>query len=419
MRSVLSRPFRCMWQHRRGLGKALGIIVIVALCWVPAIFINNVMGYAPGIFVTLGIALSGLYLLLLRRGFEYAEATRVNECIRGENVDFVLRLRNKTVLLFPRIEVVFYQSDLFGGEGRLSSNDIILTPLAKRDFTFAMRFDHIGVYQAGLYKVVLHDLLGLFRFTFENEDPSQVEVLPRLSELGNVVFDSEAPTQSTRAVKTVLNEGMDYSHVRDYVWGDPLKSIHWKLSARAEQYLTRIYESNANPGLATVVDLHAPQVESGVLMQLYDAVIESALALDDFARRMGLESTLIYMNDCSEEKRCEARLEEEGMRELAELLREDSSCYAGNACELLRGEVNSPYAQSNIALCTCALDDALIEMLLTIKARRKNPLLFYAIPAHLSLEERSKLMLPLRRLDEAHIAYRTFTAAEELAEGRA
>lgn len=411
----LLAPLRFLARHRRSVGKGVLIVLFLAVCWLPAIVINNVMGYAPGIFATLAIVFSGLYLLLLRRGLEWAEATRVSECIRGEQVDFVVRLQNKSILLYPRVQVVFYQSDLFNDVGRTSSSDIILTPRAQRDFTFQMSFEHIGTYQAGLKRVVVHDLLGLFHVTFENPTAQNVEVLPRMHELTDVVFDSEAPTQSTKAIRTVLNEGMDYAFVRDYVWGDPIKSIHWKLSARSENYLTRIYESNANPGLTTVIDINAPKAQANVLMQLYDAVVESALSLNEYARRSGLESSLTYMDDCGDERRFEGRVEHDGLRQLMGLLKEDASCYAGNANTLLQDELNSPYAQSNIALCTCSLDQSLIETLLAIKSRRKNPLLFYAIPKDLDPDERRELLAPLRRLDEASISFCVFSSVEELA----
>ena len=417
---ALLAPFRFIARHKKVFGKGIAIVAFLALCWVPAIVINNVMGYAPGIFATLAIVFSGVYLLLLRNGLEWAEATRVSECIRGEQVDFVVRLVNRSILLYPRIEVVFYQSDLFENDGRMSSSDIILTPRAKRDFTFQMTFDHIGTYNAGLRRVVIHDLLGLFHITYENSTAQKVEVLPRTYEMTDVVFDSEAPTQSTKAIRTVLNEGMDYAFVRDYVWGDPIKSIHWKLSARSENYLTRIYESNANPGLVTVIDIHAPQAQPATLMQLYDGVVESALSLNEYARRTGLESSLVYMDDCGDERRYEGRVEHEGLRVLMGLLKEDSSCYEGTAVTMLQDELNSPYAQSNIALCTSCLDEALVETLLAIKARHKNPLLFYVLPQHLEVDERRELMAPLRRLDEANISFCVFSSVQELtAEGGA
>ncbi len=418
--SKLLAPFKFLARHKGSIGKAMAIIVFLALCWLPAVVINNVMGYAPGIFATFAIVFSGVYLLLLRNGLDWAEATRVSECIRGEQVDFVVRLVNKSILLYPRIQVVFYQSDLFENDGRVTSSDIILTPRAKRDFTFQMCFDHIGTYSAGLKRVVIHDLLGLFHITYENPTTQEIEVLPRTHEMGDVVFDSEAPTQSTKAIRTVLNEGMDYAFVRDYVWGDPIKSIHWKLSARSENYLTRIYESNANPGLTTVIDIHAPKANAATLMQLYDGVVESALSLNEYARHSGLESTMVYMDDCGSAKRYEGRVEHDGLRQLMGLLKEDSSCYEGNAASLLRDELNSPYAQSNIALCTSALDESLVETLLAIKARRKNPLLFYAIPQGLEPGEHRALLAPLRRLDEAHISFCVFSDVQELtAEGGA
>ena len=415
---AVSAPFRFALRKRKTIGKALAIVAVLAVSWVPALFINDLCGYATGFFVTFGLLFSGVYLILLKHGLDYAQASRVQGCMRGEQTDFVLRLHNKTLLVFPRVEVVFYQSDLFGGEGRVSSTDVMLAPRATRDVMFGMRFDHIGSYEAGLRRIVVHDLIGLFSITLENEESLTIEVMPRIHEMASVAFSSEAPSQSTKALKTVLNEGLDYAYVREYRWGDAIKSIHWKISARFTDYMTRIYEINANPGLVTVIDLVAPAEEADVLMHLYDIVIESALSVSAFARRQGMETAIMFKDDLGEQRRYDERMEEEGRRRLMRLLREDSSCYAGDARSLINREVNSPYGQSNIALCTSNLDESLVEALLEVKLRHKNPILFYAIPRGLDRDEERERLAPLRRLDAANVDYLVVRDASELdAEG--
>ena len=411
---ALSRPFKSLARKRKTVGKALAILLSIALSWLPAPFLNSIIGYAPGLFVTFGILLSGVYLLFLRRGLDYAQASRVQGCTRGETTDFVLRLRNKTVLLYPRIEVVFFQGDLAGGEARTSTADVMLAPLATRDVMFSMRFDHIGLYDAGLKRIVVHDLIGLFSFTFENEDKVSIEVLPRMHDLASVSFSSEAPTESVKSMKTVLNEGLDYAYVREYRWGDAIKSIHWKISARFKDYMTRIYEINANPGLVTVIDFNGPDVDVEVLMGLYDTVVESALSVSAYARRQGLESSIAFMDELGEEQRFKGRMEDEGKRRLMGLLREDPSCYAGSARTIINREVHSPYGQSNIALCTACLDEDLVQALLEVKMRHKNPILFLAIPNGLERVEERELLAPLRRLDAAHVEYFVLRDAADL-----
>ena len=411
---ALRRPFAFIARKRKTVLKIVAVAFAIALSWVPAVFINDLSGYATGLFVTLGVLLSGAYLLLLRRGLDYAQASRVQGCTRGQQTDFVLRLKNKTVFVYPRIEVVFYQSDLFGGEGRTTSAEVMLAPRATHDVMFSMKFDHIGTYEAGLKRIVLHDLIGLFSVTFDNEESIAIEVMPQTHPLASVSFSSEAPSQSTKATKTVLNEGLDYAYVREYRWGDAIKSIHWKISARFKDYMTRIYEINANPGLVTVVDLNTPDAEPEVIMGLYDTVVESALSVSAYARRQGMESALEFMDDIGEERRYDGRMEDEGKRRLMRLLREDTSSYVGNAQTLILREVNSPYGQSNIALCTSNLDQGLVEALLEVKLRHKNPILFLAIPRGLEREEERERLAPLRRLDAAQIECFVLRSADEL-----
>ncbi|MCD8207002.1 MAG: DUF58 domain-containing protein [Bacteroidales bacterium] len=415
---IAKQAWQLFKDNRRRVFKIVLIILAVAACCIPPIYVNNAIGYIPLIVLVLAIILSYLYLLFLQIGLEFEEASRTPECTRGASMDFVLRLRNKSFLVYPRIEVVFHQSDLFGEDMRSESTDITLSPFAKRDFTFSMYFEHVGRYQAGLKKVVLHDIIGLFSKVYENEDLQTIEVLPRLHELTDITFDSEAPTASTAALKTILNEGVDYSQVREYMWGDPIKAIHWKVSARFTTYMTRIYETNTNPGLTTVIDLHAPEDAKGEqLMSLFDGVIESALSVDAFGRAQGLDCELMYANEYGEQKRYAARLQAEALHELTGLLRKDTSCFAGEANEIIEKELNSPYAQSNIAVCTSDLGSGILDLLLATKQRRRNPILFFVIPPGLSPLQRRDALEPLRRLDGSGIIYFAFSGVDELTEG--
>ncbi len=397
--------------------KAAIIVVLVVCVCIPMRYVNNAIGYVPALVMVLGIGLSYLYLFLLERSLKFEEASRAGECIRGTNMDFVLRLTNKGILLFPRIEVVFHQSDLFGHNMREETCDITLAPKAKRDFTFTMRFDHVGEYQAGLKRVVLHDIIGLFSKVYENEELQTINVLPRVYSVHDIAFDAEAPTNTTAAIKTILNEGIDYSQVREYRWGDPIKAIHWKLSARFPEYMTRIYETNTNPGLTTLIDLRTNDgLTAAEQMEVFDGVIEGALSVHAFALSQGLDSELTYVNEYGEERRCPARLQNDALHEITSMLREDTTPYKGQAIEVLRRELNSPNGQSNIAVCTSTLENGLLDLLILIKQRRRNPILFFCFPEDFTHEQRKELLEPLRRLDGTGVMHFAYSSMAELSE---
>ena len=84
------------------------------------------------------------------------------------------------------------------------------------------------------------------------------------------------------------------------------------------------------------------------------------------------------------------------------------------ARELLRRELNTLHGQDNVAFCTAQVSSEVIELLLSFKLHKRNPLLFLVVPPAMNADEVRDYTKPLRRLDEAQIPCFVFDAASKL-----
>ena len=423
---AFKRPFRRKNKVKRAkkprntelrslIGRIVGGIVVLAVCVACALFVNDAIGYLPLVAYVLVVIVSFAYLQVLKRSFTYSEDSLASSCERGSEIDFVLNFDNNSPLVFLRFEVYIYISDLFGSIDDITPVSLTLMPHEKREFHFDAQFDHIGTYSAGVSKIVISDLLGLFTHTIKNENRHYVEVLPRLFSADNIPLSSEATSDSQKPRQALTVDDMDYAGVRDYVWGDPIKTIHWKLSARnpGGEYLTRLFEAYNNPGVAIILDTSSPEYDSESLMFVFDGIVEAALSANEFALAQGIDSVLEFRNKYGEDAKLRL-LDYHEFPELTDILPRIAPGAGDEAVEMLRREGGLIHGQDNIIFCTSQVNEEALSLLVSFKMHKRNPVLLLVVPPSMDTEEVRKFAEPLRRLDEVQVPHFVLRSAADL-----
>ena len=397
------------------VGRVAIVMGVLVACIVPIVFIDNAISYIPLLSAVFAIALSFVYLQVLKRSLRYSEDSLVDSCERNTEIEFIVRFKNTSPLVFVRLEPYFYISDLFGDIDTIIPATMTLMPYEERDFRFNALFEHLGTYSAGVSKIVISDLLGLFRHTIHNPSVHEVKVLPRLFDVTRMDLTNVSVQESRKAFQPIVTDDMDYAGVREYAPGDPLKTIHWKLSSRSTEgvYFTRLFETFGNPGVSIILDPSAPNYDHESLMQVFDGLIESALSLNDYARDCGVDSEIVYNDQYGEAHRVRINQIQEASVLVNDVPRIVVS-EGRDSVDLLRREGLSIHSQGNIAFCTAHLNERIVSALLDIKMFDRNPLLFVMVPRALEGAERREFLKPLRRLDAAQVLYYVVSSAEEL-----
>ena len=396
--------------------KVIACIFVGLALALPIPFVNTMIGYVPFIAYLVLLLLSFVYVRVLQKGITYEVNLGGGECYRGDRTDFSLSIHNNTILPAIRIQVLFFLSDLFGGEGATEVHNITLGPRRSKDFDFGTRFDHIGTYQVGIKRFSIMDLIGVFSYTRENTHMASMRVLPRLFDVSDLPLSTDSAIEAKKNFKTVLNEGMDYASVRAYEWGDPIKTIHWKLSSRLPEgeYLTRLYETNANPGLAIIADFDAPMYTIEELMGIYDTVVECAFSLERYADANGLDAELIFQDKDKTRQRFFTPLSGKRLQVLERMPKIYSPGSGREALALIQGELKSSFAQYNLVVCTSVISKGLVESLVAARAGKRSPMLFAVVPETIEVEQRKELLKQLEPLADAGVYFRVISHATAL-----
>ncbi len=103
-------------------------------------------------------------------------------------------------------------------------------------------FKDYGSYELGLSKIRVYDLTGIFYMHKKVKSSANVQVIPRMQEIGVHLTESTRNFFGDADVYDDFHPGDDHSElfqIREFQKGDKIQSIHWKLSVKADELLVK------------------------------------------------------------------------------------------------------------------------------------------------------------------------------------
>ena len=180
---------------------------------------------------------------------------------KDTDVGYSIRITNDSFIPFPFIEAHLSVPEDNGVRCVEQRMMIPLVPFGVREIKQTVRFHYRGKYEIGVLDMRIKDPLGLFSASLDQSICHTIIVYPRMMEMTSPHENSttESPTDLTR--RAITSERSEQANIRNYVGGDSLKDIHWKLSAKMEDLLVRDYNTNNNRHTFIIADLNAPRAE--------------------------------------------------------------------------------------------------------------------------------------------------------------
>lgn len=168
---------------------------------------------------------------------------------------------------------------------------------------YRMTAVYAGCSEAALDALQLSDYLGLLHFPLVLPDAVKVAVIPEIPSLTGagvmlravsdvVLTQDEEEEESSAAFSTMSMPG--YIH-RDYVPGDSLRRINWKLSAKRDRLMVRMDEAASAVRPSLILDL-APADTAEALKQR-EVMMEGALAFLLLLVQQGIPCGVRYASD--------------------------------------------------------------------------------------------------------------------------
>lgn len=185
------------------------------------------------------------------------------EC--GSIVRMNIKIRNKSFMPIPFLYIRLSEADNLSITEK-SEIHLSFSPYETKTITVKYSADYRGIAEIGLKSMLLSDYLGLFSFSLlkgldVHHFSGKVIVLPRISNMKpcNAILKTKAATNIMNDTGTMPDTFQSWSgepghEYRDYVPGDPLHRIHWKLSAKTRQLKVRKNEGSGVSKKSLILD---------------------------------------------------------------------------------------------------------------------------------------------------------------------
>ena len=166
---------------------------------------------------------------------------------------------------------------------------VALGPHERKDLRYTLHCRQRGYYAVGPMTVQSGDLLGLARPRLRQVGPAGLTVYPRIVPIHKLDLPTRSPHVALPAQARLFEDPARVMGVREYVWGDSPRRIHWTATASAGQLLVKQYQ----PAIAreTLICLDLDQENYG-LRQRYQATELAIVVAASLANRIVVEEGL-------------------------------------------------------------------------------------------------------------------------------
>lgn len=211
---------------------------------------------------------------------EFSIASTTGYGFAGDTITVSLRFQNNSFFPIPdcfsryQIESTFYPCD--------QEKTINFPCYAKDTFSFDLpiTFARSGAYQIRLTSFSFWDYLHFFHFQKEILYKKDIVIHPHVKH--QYEFDATAFGEGFDEFEESSAKGNTSSNVtdiREYIPGDRLQKIHWKLTAKINKLMVKENEQTSSNQFSVLPELYLPSPESDVLEDTLTFTQEACSAL--------------------------------------------------------------------------------------------------------------------------------------------
>lgn len=177
-----------------------------------------------------------LLLLLIASQGVHGEISLPEHAAKGEAIEAEVRLKGRPLLSAMHVQIVGRVANLLTGEIRQ-----LRLGCPSDGASLRIESPHCGKLTVEVERVVIRDPFGLFRCKRQVDIQGSLLVLPNSFEMAIELQAPDAPDMNSDEY-SAIRPGDDPSAlfgIRDYREGDPLHSIHWKLSSKFKRMIVK------------------------------------------------------------------------------------------------------------------------------------------------------------------------------------
>lgn len=249
-----------------------------------------------GFFIVLAIPLVSLiHMIYTYSFFKLIHDVDRREVSKGEAITYTIKLVNPSIFMFAPFYLHFIASDkLFLSLKNEEHQQIIVSEQKRVVIKKSLNCSYRGNYTVGVDRIIIKDFLNFFQFTYLVDEQHKILVYPKLRELRSNVLKNVANESNESVVSNNTQNESVFSDIREYIPGDPLNRIHWKLTAKTGKWISKDMSGQMTNKTKVFLDTFHLDLSEEDKIVFEDYLVEGCVSVLHFLLENRIHTELYY-----------------------------------------------------------------------------------------------------------------------------
>lgn len=274
----------------------------IVLLLISAIWGNQPIKYAL-LALTILLILSIIHALSYRLLVYATQDNDINNVIfKNEFFNTKIVIKNRGPFIYPAFSLDFIKDDL------IISNDqyffYTLLPFKNMSICMQQRGLFRGKYKVGINSVSGFDFFGIMKITKKNTSPIFITIYPKVIVLDKFDEKGSIAQEIQGKLSSNIDDNGELADIREYRDSDNIRRVHWKLSARTENFMVKNSYKVLGRESEIILDLSYSDRECTIIERAWreDRLIETILSVCKYmdVRRLNFDLMYNTNNYCEE-----------------------------------------------------------------------------------------------------------------------
>lgn len=207
---------------------------------------------------------------------------------RNDEFIFHVNLSNTSLLFANNASILVKVSNSLFKTEQSHIINVAVNPFVTTTVTYPCKSEHSGVVTISIEKICLYDMFHCFCVTKNFGIYKEIPILPNYSIIPeDFSMDFTAGYNELAESTQKGSDSSEVSDIREYIPGDRLQDIHWKLSAKKDALMVKDHVSLSSSQLVLYVELIND-------FSLLDSILDSAYGIGNHLCLHNIPFTLLW-----------------------------------------------------------------------------------------------------------------------------
>jgi hypothetical protein len=214
---------------------------------------------------------------------------------KGDEIIYIIKLINPTSILLAPFSLHYVASErLFKDAKDDVDHQIIVSERKRVIIRKHLICAYRGNYSIGVDKVVIRDFFKFFKFNYNEIEQHKILVYPKLRELKSSLLRNVINESNESVISNTTQNQSVFTDIRKYQPGDPLNKIHWKLTAKTGNFISKDYSGQMTNKTKIFLDTYSLNLDSESSIVYEDYMVEGCVSLVHFFLENRIHTQLYY-----------------------------------------------------------------------------------------------------------------------------